>query len=111
MPPFIPGADGSDYLFNIMLVSILVLAVVAGVVYLRLHSMPERLAHGRGSGQLQAVAALTLLALLTHNQVLWLAALLIALVRVPDLESPLRAIAEALRRPRKQPANPEEGNA
>ncbi|MEO1102497.1 MAG: hypothetical protein AAFW98_01995 [Pseudomonadota bacterium] len=98
LPPFLPTADGSDWLFNMTVVSVLVIVLVVGNLYLRLHSMPERMAHKSNSVQLQAVAVLCLLALFTHNHVLWIIALLLAVIRVPDLATPLNTIADAVRR-------------
>lgn len=96
LPGFLPGPDGSDMLFNVVVVLVVVLCAVVGNLYLRLHSMPERMAHRSNSVQLQAVAALTLLALFTHNHTLWLAALLIALLRFPDFETPLNRVANVV---------------
>ncbi|GAB5376057.1 MAG: hypothetical protein AcusKO_25190 [Acuticoccus sp.] len=98
LPSYIPGPDGSDPLFTVVVVFVVVLVAIVGNLYLRLHSMPERMAHRANSVQLQAVAALTLLALFTHNHTLWLAALLIALIRFPDLATPLYRIADVVER-------------
>ena len=50
---------------------------------------------------LLSVAALALLSLFTHNHAFWFAALLLALISIPDLkifdfQSPLRSIAKSL---------------
>jgi hypothetical protein len=49
-------------------------------MYFWLHSIPERLAHGSSKVQFQLVAVMSLLALFTHNNAFWVAALLLALV-------------------------------
>jgi|GEM_PF-678623 len=98
LPVFIPAADGSDPLMTIMLVSLIVGVVLLGTFYLHLHSLPERLAHKHGRTQFELVAILGLLALFTHNQIFWVAALLLAFVQIPDIWSPLESMAHSLSR-------------
>jgi hypothetical protein len=45
---------------------------------------------------MQLVAVLTLLALFTHNNLFWIAALLLAFVQLPDFSSPMSSIAKSL---------------
>src|SRR4029077_18028875 len=72
----------------------LVAAVLAvGNLYLRLHSLPERMAHKSQKLQFEIVAVLGLLALFTHVHLFWIAALLLALIDLPDFGTPLRSIA------------------
>jgi hypothetical protein len=96
LPAFLPGPDGADPLFTFTVVMLLGAAMLLGVLYLSLHSVPERMAHSANNVQLQAVAVLTLLALFTHNHLFWIIALLIAVVRLPDYATPLNTIARAL---------------
>lgn len=98
LPFFVPGPDGSDPLFTVMAVFLIVVLFLFGTFYLRLHSLPEQLAHGASKVQLQLVGVLGLLALFTHNHVFWVAALLIALVPFPDLARPLYSMADSLER-------------
>jgi len=70
--------------------------LLAGVLYLTLHSLPERIAHKRNAMQLQLIAVLAVLALFTHNNLFWLLALLLAIVELPDIMGPLRSIARSL---------------
>ncbi|MEE4015707.1 hypothetical protein V1T76_26840 [Roseibium sp. FZY0029] len=98
LPPFIPAADGSDWLFTVMLVVLIVGAILAGVFYLHLHSIPERLAHKHGRMQFELVAILGLLALFTHNNIFWVAALLLAFIQLPDFWTPLESMAHSLSR-------------
>ncbi|WP_192913831.1 hypothetical protein [Roseibium sediminis] len=98
LPGFLPGADGSDTLMTSVLIGLLVLVVLAGTFYLHLHSLPERLAHGKEAPHLELVAVLCLLALFTHNNFFWVAALLLAFIRIPDVASPLASIAMSLRK-------------
>ena len=107
LPMFITAPDESDT-FLIACAIFLVLAVLGlGSLYFRLHSLPERLAHGNTHKlQFEVVAVLALLALFTHNNALWVAALLLALVPIPDIYTPLAGMAASLakmagwRRPR-----------
>ncbi len=98
LPFFLPGADGSDTLFTVMAVFLIFVLFLFGTFYLRLHSLPEQLAHGASKVQLQLVGVLGLLALFTHNHVFWVAALLIALVPFPDFARPLYSMADSLER-------------
>lgn len=97
IPFFLPGADGSDSLMTVMLVALVAGGVALGSFYMRLHSLPERVAHGNDRMQFEIVAILGLLALFTHNNLFWVAALLLAFVRLPDFVTPLGSIAESLR--------------
>jgi hypothetical protein len=97
LPRFIPGPDGSDPLFTIVVVLILILGLVLGVVYFKLHALPERMAHRKNSTQLQLIAVLAILALLTHNNIFWVVALLLAVVRLPDFITPLNSIDQSLK--------------
>jgi hypothetical protein len=67
-----------------------------GVVYLKLHAIPEQLAHKHGNTQSQLIMVLALLALFTHNNIFWVAALIIALLKLPDFLTPLNNISESL---------------
>jgi hypothetical protein len=86
-----PG--NSDVLFNIMVVFVIGSIVLAGVVFLTIHSLPERMAHKSKKIQLDIVAVLCLLALFTHEHAFWFAALLLAFIDIPDFLSPLNRIA------------------
>lgn len=97
LPSFIPSADGSDPLFTGTLIVVMISLVLLGTVYLRLHALPERISHHLSPVQFTLVATLGLLALFTHQNLYWVAALLLALVRFPDLEGPLNSIAASLR--------------
>lgn len=77
-------------------------AVLAlGVLFLWLHSLPERMVHNATKWQIDLVAVLCLLSLFTHVHAFWVAALLLAFVKVPDfvlpdVSSPLGRIAGSL---------------
>jgi hypothetical protein len=65
----------------------------AGNIYLRLHSLPERMAHKSQKLQFEIVAVLGLLALFTHNHLFWVIGLFLAMIDLPDFGTPLRRIA------------------
>lgn len=98
LPPFVTAPDGSDWLMTMMAIFLFVAVVSIGLIYLKLHALPEHLAHRTNKVQLQFVAVLALLALFTHNHVFWIAALLLALVELPDFNRPLSSIARSLER-------------
>lgn len=96
LPSFVTGPGQSDWLMTVMLVFLIVTVVSVGLLYLKLHALPEHMAHRTNKVQLQFVAVLALLALFTHNAVFWIAALLLALVELPDFSTPMNSIALSL---------------
>ena len=84
LPIYIPRPDGSDPLFTVVVVAIVILCLLAGVLYFKLHSLPEQMGERANSTQLQLISVLAILALFTHNNAFWVLALLIAAVRLPD---------------------------
>jgi hypothetical protein len=76
---------------------VLIVAVLAvGNIFLRLHTLPERLAHKSQKLQFEIVAVLGLIALFTHIHAFWVAGLILALIDLPDFGTPLRGIAGSL---------------
>ncbi len=98
LPPFVAVPGGGDWLLTAMAVFLLVAIVSVGIIYLKLHALPEHMAHRTNKVQLQFVAVLALLALVTHNHVFWIAGLLLALVELPDFSTPMNSIARSLER-------------
>jgi hypothetical protein len=93
LPAFITAPGHTDVLMVVMAI-ILILAVVGfGILFLRLHTLPERLAHKSQKIQFEIVAVLGLLALFTHIHAFWVAGLLLALIDFPDVGSFLGRIA------------------
>jgi hypothetical protein len=76
--------------------TIVVLATVLGlgILFFRLHSLPERLGHKKL--QFEIVAVLGLLSLFTHVHAFWVAGLLLALIDLPDFQTPLKRMASSL---------------
>jgi hypothetical protein len=110
IPWFVTAPGQSDGLMTAAGVVLLAMLLITGVLYLRLHALPEHISHRSNKIQLQVVGVLCLVALFTHNHIFWIAALLLALVDVPDFGAPLRSIARSLDRmapPERQPDPPE----
>jgi hypothetical protein len=96
LPFFIAVPGQTDGLFNAMIVFLIVFVFAIGLLYLRLHALPEHLAHGASKIQLQLVGVLALLALFTHNHIFWIGALLLALIKFPNFSAPLASMAQSL---------------
>ena len=64
------------------------------MIFFRLHSLPERLGHKKF--QFEIVAVLGLLSLFTHVHAFWVAGLLLALIDLPDFQTPLKRIAASV---------------
>ena len=95
IPGYLAGAN-SDPLMVAMAVILVVSVLIAGVLYFKLHAVPEHIAHGKNHTQIQLIAILTILALFTHNNLFWVIALLVAAFRMPDFLTPLQSIAGSL---------------
>jgi hypothetical protein len=98
MPIFITPPGQTDVLTVITAIFLLVAVVAFGLLFFRLHSLPERLAHRGHKLQFEIVAVLCLIALFTHIHAFWIAALLLALIEVPDFGSLMGRIARAVER-------------
>jgi hypothetical protein len=93
LPGFITAPGDTDILMVVVGIVLLVSVLGVGNLYLRLHSLPERMAHKSQKLQFEIVAVLGLLALFTHIHLFWVAGLLLAMVDLPDFGTPLRRIA------------------
>ncbi|WP_246737660.1 hypothetical protein [Nordella sp. HKS 07] len=98
LPGFIPAPGQTDILFNVIVVFLLGVIFLLGVFYFKLHALPEHMAHRTDKVQLEIVAVLCLIALFTHNHLYWIAALLLAMIELPDFSTPLSSMAASLRR-------------
>src|SRR5437660_11320775 len=98
LPSFITAPDNTDVLMVIVGIFLILAVLAVGNVYLHLHTLPERMAHKSQKLQFEIVAVLGLLALFTHMHLLWIAALLLALIDLPDFGTPLRSIASSVER-------------
>ena len=115
LPSYLGGADGSDPLFTAIAVTVVVMVLGIGVVYLKIHAIPEQLAHKHGNTQSQLIMVLALLALFTHNNVFWVLALILALLKLPDFLTPInnisRSLAQIARRPVENSGEPDQDKA
>lgn len=98
LPFYIARPGETDWLMIAMGIFLIAAVLAVGNIYLRLHTLPERLAHKSQKLQFEIVAVLGLLALFTHIHLFWIAALLLALVDLPDFGTPLGRIAGSLER-------------
>jgi hypothetical protein len=110
--PFYVAKPGETDVLMIVMGIFLILAVLGvGNIYLRLHSLPERMAHKSQKLQFEIVAVLGLISLFTHIHIFWIAGLLLALIDLPDFSTPLTRIAgsvEKIADNEKPPAEPAE---
>lgn len=93
LPGFITAPGETDTFMVVMALFLVAVVFGVGVLFLRLHTLPERMAHGRQKLQFEIVAVLGLLALFTHIHLFWVAGLILALIDLPDWSTPLRRIA------------------
>ena len=106
LPAFITAPGETDVLMVVMAVVLVIAVLAVGLLFLRLHTLPERMAHRSHKLQFEIVAVLGLLALFTHQHIFWVAGLLLALIDIPDFGNPLRRIAGSTREDRRHPAGP-----
>src|ERR1700688_496137 len=93
LPGFITAPGDTDTLMVVVGIVLLVSVLGVGNLYLRLHSLPEQMAHKSQKLQFEIVAVLGLLALFTHIHLFWVIGLLLAMIDLPDFGTPLRRIA------------------
>jgi hypothetical protein len=98
LPFFITAPGDSDSLMVATGLFVLTAVAGVGVLYFKLHALPEQMAHRGQKVQFELVAVLALLALFTHNHTFWVAGLLLALLPLPDFTTPLRTMARSLER-------------
>jgi hypothetical protein len=93
LPSFITAPSETDVLMVVMGAVLALAVLMFGILFLRLHSLPERMAHRSQKLQLEIVAVLCLISLFTHIHIFWIAGLLLALIDLPDFGTPLSRIA------------------
>lgn len=93
LPAFITAPGETDVLMVITAIILLLSVMGFGIFFLRLHSLPERMAHRTHKIQFEIVAVLCLIALFTHMHIFWIAALLLAMIELPDFGTSLSRIA------------------
>ena len=98
LPAFITAPGETDVL---MVITALILGASVlgfGILYFRLHSLPEQIAHKGQKVQFEIVAILGLIALFTHMHIFWIAGLLLAFIDLPDFTGFLGRIAGSVER-------------
>jgi hypothetical protein len=93
LPFYIAKPGETDVLMIIMGVFLIATVLLVGNIYLRLHTLPDRMAHKSQKIQFEIVAVMCLISLFTHIHLLWIAALLLAMIDLPDFSTPLARIA------------------
>ena len=93
LPSFITPPGDTDVLMVIMSIVLLLSILGFGILFLRLHTLPERMAHRSHKLQFEIVAILGLIALFTHQHIFWVAGLLLALIDFPDFGAMMGRIA------------------
>src|SRR5215213_1621462 len=105
LPGFIVAPGESDFLMIGVGIFLIIAVLGVGNLFLRLHTLPERLAHKSHKLQFEIVAVLGLLALFTHVHLFWVAGLLLALIDLPDFGAPLGRIAGAVEKMAERPGS------
>ncbi len=97
-PAFITAPGETDVLM-VVTAAILGASVLGfGILYFRLHALPEHIAHKGQKVQFEIVAILGLIALFTHMHIFWIAGLLLAFIDLPDFGGFLGRIAGSVER-------------
>ena len=96
LPRFFVAPGETDTAMVYMAVILVVAVLATGLLFLRIHTLPERMAHKGDKLQFEIVAVLGLLALFTHIHLFWVAGLLLAFIDIPDFGGALGRMARAL---------------
>ena len=98
LPMFVTAPGQTDVLMVVMAITLALAVVGFGILFLRLHTLPERVAHKGHKIQFEIVAILGLIALFTHMHIFWVAGLLLAFIDIPDFGGFLGRIAGSVER-------------
>jgi len=93
LPMFITAPGDTDVLMVTMAIILGLSVFGVGILFLRLHTLPERVAHKGQKIQFELAAILGLLALFTHMHIFWVIGLLLAFIDIPDFGGFLGRIA------------------
>ena len=96
LPSFITPPGEIDVLMVVTGILLLLGILAFGILFFRLHTLPERLAHKSQKIQFEVVAVLGLIALFTHMHIFWIAGLFLALIDIPDFGTALGRMARSL---------------
>jgi len=109
LPWFITAPGGTDVLYVITTLVVILIVVLLGVGFFWLHSLPERMGHRKL--QFEVVAVLGLISLFTHMHIFWIIGLILAMIDLPDFIGPQRRIARAVERIAGISSEPEQAEA
>ena len=98
LPSFIAAPGETDVLMVIAGLFLVFAVVMFGILFLRLHALPEHIAHGSHKVQYEIVAVLGLLALFTHLHIFWVAGLILAFIDFPDFSGLLGRMTKSVER-------------
>ncbi|MCA1526528.1 hypothetical protein [Bradyrhizobium yuanmingense] len=98
LPWFVSTEHQTDVLLIATGIFLVLFVFTIGVLLLRLHHLPEHIAGKEQKVQYQVVAVLGLLAMFTHENLFWIAGLLLAMVDLPDFTGLLGRIANSVQR-------------
>ena len=93
LPMFITAPGDTDVLMVVMAWTLVFCVVAFGVLFFRLHSLPEHIAHRSHKVQMEIVSVLCLISLFTHMHIFWIIGLILAFIDIPDFGTPLKRIA------------------
>lgn len=97
LPFFITAPDETDLLLGAVALALVAVVIGFGALYFTIQAIPDRIAEGTSKAQMQLVGLLGLISLFTMNNLYWIAAILLAAVRIPDVVTPLKEIAASLK--------------
>lgn len=97
LPFYITAPGESDVLFSAVTISLIAILIGFGALYFTIQAIPDRIVKGTSKTQMQLVGLLGLISLFTMNNLYWVAAILLAAIRIPDFMTPLTDIARSLR--------------
>jgi len=98
LPFFITAPGESDVLFVAVTIFLILVVLGFGAMYFTIQAIPDRLVEGTSKAQMQLVGILGLVSLFTMNNAYWVAALLLAAIRIPDLITPFRSMSRSLKK-------------
>ena len=98
LPFFITAPGESDVLFAAVTVFLILIVLGFGALYFTIQAIPDRLVEGTSKAQMQLVGILGLISLFTMNNAYWVAAMLLAAIRIPDLVTPFKSMSRSLKK-------------
>jgi multisubunit Na+/H+ antiporter MnhF subunit len=96
LPSFVTAPGETDVLMVVTGVLLLLGVLLFGILFFKLHTLPERWAHKSQKIQFEIVAILGLIALFTHQHIFWVIGLLLALIDFPDFGTMMGRIARSV---------------